>query len=110
LNRAVLLVALASLTAFGQRNADLEKAQQFLAQKKYDAALKSIEAAAKKGGLERESLLTLLESRGLAEASLGQTQKAEESFRSVLQLEPRRDLTGKYTGKVVPVIAAAKEW
>jgi hypothetical protein len=110
LNRVVLMVALASLTAFAQRNPDLEKAQQLLAQKKYDAALKSIEAAAKKGGLERESLLTLLESRGLAQASLGQTEKAEESFRSVLQLEPRRDLTGKYTGKVVPVIAAAKEW
>ncbi|MDP2274239.1 MAG: tetratricopeptide repeat protein [Archangium sp.] len=106
----LILVALASLTSFAQRNPDLEKAQQLLAQKKYAEALKSIEAAAKKGGLERESLLTLLESRGLAQASLGQTEKAEESFRSVLQLEPRRDLTGKYTGKVVPVIAAAKEW
>lgn len=105
-----ILVALGSFTAVAQRNPDLEKAQQLLAAKKYDAALKSIEAAAKKGGLERESLLTLLESRGLAQASLGQTQQAEESFRSVLQLEPRRDLTGKYTGKVVPVIAAAKEW
>ncbi len=104
------LVGLFALSAFAQRNPDLEKAQQLLAQKKYDAALKSIDAAAKKGGLERESLLTLLESRGLAQASLGQTEKAEESFRSVLQLEPRRDLTGKYTGKVVGVIAAAKEW
>ncbi len=104
------MIALASLTAFAQRNPDLEKAQQLLATKKYDAALKSIEAAAKKGGLERESMLTLLESRGLAQASLGQTEKAEESFRAVLQLEPKRELTGKYTGKVVPVIAAAKEW
>ena len=108
--RLLSMVGLFALSAFAQRNPDLEKAQQLLAQKKYDAALKSIDAAAKKGGLERESLLTLLESRGLAQASLGQTEKAEESFRSVLQLEPRRDLTGKYTGKVVGVIAAAKEW
>lgn len=105
-----MCLALASLTAFAQRNPDLEKAQQLLAAKKYDAALKSLEAAAKKGGLERESMLTLLESRGLAQASLGQADKAEESFRSVLQLEPKRELTGKYTGKVVPVIAAAREW
>ncbi|MDP1827755.1 MAG: hypothetical protein Q8L48_31065 [Archangium sp.] len=105
---AVLLLLAA--TAFAQRNPDLEKAQQLLAQKKYDAALKAIEAAAKKGGLERESLLTLLESRGLAQAALGQTQKAEESFRSGLQLEPKRDLTGKYTGKVASVIATAKAW
>ena len=108
--RLLSMVGLFALSAFAQRNPDLEKAQQLLAQKKYDAALKSIDAAAKKGGLERESLLTLLESRGLAQASLGQTEKAEESFRSVPQLEPRRDLTGKYTGKVVGVIAAAKEW
>lgn len=106
----VLTISLGALSAFAQRNPDLEKAQQLLAQKKYDAALKSLAAAAKKGGLERESLLTLLESRGLAQASLGQTQKAEESFRSVLQLEPKRDLTGKYTGKVASVIATAKEW
>ena len=106
----LILVALGALTASAQRSQELEKAQQLLAQKKYDAALKSLAAASKKGGLERESLLTLLESRGLAEASLGQTQKAEESFRSVLQLEPRRELTGKYTGKAAAVIAAAKEW
>lgn len=110
MKRLLVLVTLVSASAFAQRNPDLEKAQQLLAQKKYDAALKSIEAAAKKGGLERESLLTLLESRGLAEASLGMTEKAEESFRSVLQLDGRRELTGKYTGKVVPVIAAAKDW
>ncbi|MFT3713608.1 MAG: hypothetical protein QM817_38615 [Archangium sp.] len=105
-----LLVTLAAASAFAQRNPDLEKAQTLLAQKKYDAALKAIEAAAKKGNLERESLLTLLESRGLAEASLGKTDKAEESFRAVLQLDARRDLTGKYTGKVATVVAAAKEW
>ena len=86
----LMVLCVGAVSAFAQRNPDLEKAQQLLAQKKYDAALKSIEAAAKKGGLERESLLTLLESRGLAQAFLGQTEKAEESFRSVLQLEPKR--------------------
>jgi hypothetical protein len=110
LRASLLTLTLAATAAFAQRNPDLEKAQQLLAQKKYDAALKAIEAAAKKGNLERESLLTLLESRGLAEASLGKTEKAEESFRAVLQLDARRDLTGKYTGKVATVVAAAKEW
>ncbi len=108
--RLALVLSLLSSLALAQRNPDLEKAQQLLAARKYDAALKAIDAASRKGGLERESLLTLWESRGLAEASLGQTQKAEESFRSVLQLEPKRDLTGKYTGKVATVVAAAKEW
>ncbi|MFO0601441.1 MAG: hypothetical protein U0228_39435 [Myxococcaceae bacterium] len=111
--RALVLcvaVALSSSAALAQKNPDLEKAQLLLAGKKYDQALKAIEAAAKKGGLDRESLLTLLESRGLAEASLGKLDRAEESFRSVLQLDGKRDLTGKYTGKAAQAIAAAKDW
>lgn len=106
----LLVLALAATSAFAQRNPDLEKAQKLLAAKKYAEALKAIEAASKKGNLERDSLLTLWESRGLAEASTGKLDKAEESFRSVLQLDPRRDLTGKYTGKVADVVARAKEW
>jgi tetratricopeptide (TPR) repeat protein len=106
----VLVLALNASLAFAQRNPELEKAQLLLSQKKYADALKSLDAAAKKGGLDRESLLTLLESRGLAQASLGQLDRAEENFRSVLQLEPKRDLTGKYAGKVAGVIASAKEW
>lgn len=105
-----LVLAVAALPALAQRNPDLERAQKLLATKKYDAALKAIEAAAARGHLDRESLLTLLESRGLAQASLGKTDDAEKSFRAVLQLEPRRDLTGKYTGKVAGVVAAAKAW
>ncbi|MBL8916107.1 MAG: hypothetical protein JNM17_35735 [Archangium sp.] len=107
---ALLVCALAATSAFAQRNPDLEKAQKLLAAKKYAEALKAIDAASKKGNLERDSLLTLWESRGLAEASTGKLDKAEESFRSVLQLDPRRDLTGKYTGKVADVVARAKEW
>lgn len=105
------LTLLASL-AFAQqaRFPDLQKAQTLLAQKKYDAALKSLDAAEKKGGLDREALLTLLESRGLALASLNKLDEAEKNFRSVLALDGRRDLSGKYQGKVNTVIAAAKDW
>lgn len=105
------LTLLASL-AFAQqaRFPDLQKAQTLLAQKKYDAALKALDAAEKKGGLDREALLTLLESRGLALASLNKLDEAEKNFRSVLALDGRRELSGKYQGKVNTVIAAAKDW
>lgn len=109
--RSIALVSLlAASAAFAQKNPDLEKAQKLLAAKKYPEALKAIDAASKKGNLDRDSLLTLWESRGLAEASTGKLDKAEESFRAVLQLDARRDLTGKYTGKVADVVARAKEW
>lgn len=106
----LVLVLLGSSGALAQRNPELEKAQLLLAQKKYGPALKSLDAAAKKGGLERESMLTLLESRALAQAWLGQTEQAEADFRSVLQLDARRELAGKYTGKPAAVIASALEW
>ena len=105
-----VLCALASLSAFAQKSPDLEKAQQLLAQRKYDLALKSIEAAEKKGGLDRDSYLTLLESKGLALASTGKNDKAEEAFRVLLSLDGKRDLAGKYAGKVGVPITAAQAW
>ncbi|MGV3620549.1 MAG: hypothetical protein ACO1OB_07015 [Archangium sp.] len=105
------LTLLAGLALAQQaRYPDLQKAQTLLAQKKYDAALKALDAAEKKGGLDREALLTLLESRGLALASLNKLDEAEKNFRSVLALDGRRDLSGKYQGKVNTVIASAKDW
>lgn len=111
MKRALLLsLALLATSASAQRYPDLQKAQTLLAQKKYDAALKALDAAEKKGGLDREALLTLLESRGLALASLNKLDEAEKNFRSVLALDGRRDLSGKYQGKVNTVIAQAKDW
>ena len=111
MKRALLLtLSLASLSALAQKNPDLEKAQALLAQRKYADALKAIEAAEKKGGLDRDSYLTLLESKGLALASTNKLDKAEESFRAVLGLDPKRELAGKYSGAIGKPIAAAQEW
>ncbi len=106
----LLTLSLASLSALAQKNPDLEKAQTLLAQRKYADALKAIEAAEKKGGLDRDSYLTLLESKGLALASTNKLDKAEESFRAVLGLDPKRELAGKYSGAIGKPIAAAQEW
>jgi hypothetical protein len=110
MGRVVLLAALVSSVAFAQKNPDLEKAQQLLAQKKYAEALKALEAAEKKGGLDRDSFLTLLETKGLAQASTNKLDQAELSFRAVLGVDPRRELSGKYAGAVNKPIDAAKAW
>lgn len=106
----LLLLSLSSFAALAQKNPDLEKAQAQLAQRKYADALKSLDAAEKKGGLDRDSYLTLLESKGLALAQTGKADAAELSFRSVLCLDPKRELAGKYAGPVGKPIAAAIEW
>jgi hypothetical protein len=111
MTRALLLIAtLSSFGALAQKNPDLEKAQQLLAQRKYPDALKALEAAEKKGSMDRDSYLTLLESKGLAYASTNKADKAEEYFRSVLCLDPKRELAGKYAGAVGKPITAAIEW
>lgn len=106
----LLVLSLSSFAALAQKNPDLEKAQAQLAQRKYADALKSLDAAEKKGGLDRDSYLTLLESKGLALAQTGKADAAELSFRSVLCLDPKRELAGKYAGPVGKPIAAAIEW
>lgn len=106
----ILIAALGSFEALAQKNPDLEKAQQLLAQRKYPDALKALEAAEKKGSMDRDSYLTLLESKGLAYASTNKMDKAEEYFRSVLCLDPKRELAGKYAGAVGKPITAAIEW
>lgn len=112
--RALLLAALvtsaAASAADAPKNADLEKAQKALAAKKYPDALKAIEAAEKKGGLDLDSHSTLLETKALALASTKKLDKAEEEFRKLLVIDPRRDLSGKYKGDVVKALEAALTW
>lgn len=111
MRRTLLLgTLLASSLVWAQKNPDLEKAQQLLAQRKYPDALKALEAAEKKGGLDRDSFLTLLESKGLALASTNKLEAAELAFRAVLGVDPRRELSGKYAGAVNKPIDAAKAW
>src|SRR4051812_14748318 len=106
----VLAALCVGLGSYAQKNPELEKAQKLLASKKYADALKALEAAEKKGGLDHDSYMTLLESKGLSQASLNKVDPATESFKALLSIDPRRDLEGKYKGDVVKAITAAQEW
>src|SRR3954470_16022990 len=106
----VLAALCVGLASYAQKNPELEKAQKLLASKKYADALKAIDAAEKKGGLDHDSLMTLLESKGLCQAELKKPDPATESLRALLALAPRRDIQGKYKGDVVKSLDAATEW
>jgi hypothetical protein len=109
--RWLLIAALAlGAVAWAQKYPDLEKAQKLIASKKYADALKAIDAAEKKGGLDHDSYMTLLESKGLCQASSGKLDAATESFKALLALDPRRDIQGKYKGDVVKSLDAALEF
>ncbi len=107
----VTLTAAALATAGeAPKNPELEKAQKALAAKKYPEALKQLDAAEKKGGLDVDSYATLLESKALALASTKKVDAATEEFKKLLALDPRRDLAGKYKGDVVRALDAALSW
>jgi hypothetical protein len=89
---------------------ELEKAQKLMGAKKYDAALKSLESAAKKSGLDRDSYLTILELKGLAEAQSGKDKLSEATFKQLLSIDPKRSLVGKYSGKPMVAIGAAQTY
>jgi hypothetical protein len=109
--RWFLLAALCvGAVAVAQKNSELEKAQKLLASKKYADALKALSDAEKKGGLDHDSYMTLLESRGLCLAETKKVDQATESFKQLLVLDPRRDIQGKYKGDTVKAIDAALEW
>ncbi len=107
---AALVTSLAATAAEAPKNADLEKAQKALAAKKYPDALKAIEAAEKKGGLDLDSYTTLVESKALSLASTKKLDKAEEEFKKLLAMDPRRDLAGKYKGDVLKALDPALTW
>ncbi|MBL8953289.1 MAG: hypothetical protein JNK82_21095, partial [Myxococcaceae bacterium] len=113
--RALLLtltLTASALAAAGEpvKHPELEKAQKALASKKYADALKLLDAAEKKGGLDVDSYATLLESRALALASTKKVDQATTELKKLLALDPRRDLAGKYKGDVVKALDAALAW
>lgn len=107
---AAVVTSLAATAAEAPKNADLEKAQKALAAKKYPDALKAIEAAEKKGGLDLDSYTTLVETKALSLASTKKLDKAEEEFKKLLAMDPRRDLAGKYKGEVLKALDPALTW
>ncbi len=109
--RSVWLLCVLATAALAQpRSVELERAQDLMGERKYDAALKSLDAAWKRPNLDRDTVLTVLELRGLALASSGKVELAEASFRTLLSLDARRQLSGKYQGKVTVAISAAQQW
>ena len=105
-----LLLVFAALPVFADFNADLDKANRLLFDQKYADAAKALEAAAKVSGNPREVVLRIYELQGIVYGQLGQSTKAREAFQSMLSLDGRRALNGKYSQKVLSAYAAAKDW
>lgn len=105
----LFLLLVASVT-LAQSNPDLEKANRYLFDQKYVEAAKALEAAEKNRGNGPQLVLRIYELQGIVYGQLGQSVKSREAFQSLLALDPKRELNGKYNAKVTANFAAAKEW
>ena len=105
-----LLLLLAPGLGLAEANPELDKANRLLFDQKYADAARALDSAAKVSGNSREVVLRIYELQGIVYGQLGQATKAREAFQSMLSLDPKRDLNGKYNQKVLNAFAAAKDW
>jgi hypothetical protein len=95
----LLGAALAAVTAAAP--VDLQRAEDLMAQYKYAEARTALTKARTAKGLDRASLLRILELQGLAAAQMRQAAPATAAFRELLTLDPGHKLGGDYAPRVM---------
>ncbi len=91
------LVASVALAA----NPDLEKAAKLVGDLQYAEAQPALEAALKRPGNDRETLLQIYELQGVVYATLNNAAKATKAFQTLLVLDPDRKLAGDNAPRVM---------
>ncbi len=89
------------LTAALAANADLEKATKLVADLQYTEARSALDAAIKRPGNDRDTMLRIYELQGIVYATLNDAAKAGKAFQAMLVLEPERKLAGDYPPRVM---------
>ncbi|MBL8953185.1 MAG: hypothetical protein JNK82_20575 [Myxococcaceae bacterium] len=106
----------ASLLAFGgaafaeAKPAELDRAARLVFDQRYEAAARALEQAWRQSGNRRETVLRILELQGVVYAQLGQEAKSLAAFQQLIALDPKRELSGKYSAKVTKPFSGAQAW
>jgi len=101
LRSRVMICAHFLLTAALAANPDLEKATKLVADLQYAEARSALEAAIKRTGNDRETMLRIYELQGIVYATLNDATKAGKAFQAMMVLDPERRLTGDYPPRVM---------
>jgi hypothetical protein len=75
-------------------NPDLDKAARLVGDLQYAEAQTALDAALRRSGNDRETLIRIYELQGLVFGTLNQTAKAARAFQQMLSLDPDKKLTG----------------
>lgn len=106
----LLCLLLCGASVLGAEPAELDRAAKLLFNKKLPEAAKALESVWKVNDLSHESVLRTLELQGITLAQLGQDAKAKAAFQTLLVLEPKHELSGKFPSAVEEAFAEAKQW
>jgi hypothetical protein len=82
-------------------NPELDKATKLVADLQYSEARAALDAAIKRSGNDRETLLRILELQGIVYATLNDATKAGKSFQTLMVLDPDHKLTGDFPPRVM---------
>jgi hypothetical protein len=88
---------------------DLSRGQKLLQQFKYAEASKVLSQARTTRGLDRATLLTVLELLGVCYGQQRQSERAEQAFLELLTLDSSRTLRGDYGPRVMTPFFAAQQ-
>ncbi|MBS1150503.1 MAG: uncharacterized protein H6Q89_2201 [Myxococcaceae bacterium] len=97
----LLFLSAALLVASVPENPDLKRGEELFAEYKYPEAIKALARARAVKGLDRESLLRILELTGVSAGQQRQTAVAQAAFREMLVLDPTRQLATEYAPRVM---------
>lgn len=108
--RWLLLSTLVGRVVLAGGNPHLARAEADLKAVEYGAAVRSLEAALKEPGNDRQTMERIFELQGVAFATLNQGPKAVQAFRALLSLAPDFRLQGNYPPRVTTAFYEARGW
>ncbi|HVE81344.1 MAG TPA: hypothetical protein VND93_00785 [Myxococcales bacterium] len=98
------------LLALSALNPDLGRAVDLMDELKYPEAARVLEAARKRPGNDRATLLQILELQGVVASTLDQAERARGFYRALVSIDPDYKLSRDYAPRVVTPFLEAKSW
>lgn len=109
LPRRLLIFALCvACSASAGPNPDLDRAIDYVAELEYPEAYKALDAAYKRKGNDRQTIITILEQQGVVAGIMNQASKSRRAFEMLFVVYPDHQLASDYAPRVTTPYFEAK--
>lgn len=108
LRRLLILVLCAACSASAGPNPDLDRAMDHVAELQYPEAFKALDAAYKRKGNDRQTIVAILEQQGVVAGIMNQASKSRRAFEMLFVVYPDHQLASDYAPRVTTPYFEAK--